>query len=241
MKKKSFLVPLGVLALSLLTAAPAFAHAVVKPNQAGVAAFTDFSLGVPSEKDASTVGVRLLLPPGLNFVTPIVKPGWKIDVKQTPDPSGAKDDDGNPAMIVSEIDWSGGSVPAHQKDFFMFSAQVPTKETELDWKVTQSYSDGTTVSWDQDPKAAQPKDAKGNMDFSKVGPYSVTKVVDDLSRSTSTPSQPQANGNGTAMVKTESADRGSAGWIAYIALALAAASLALSLRGMMKPKQPQQM
>src|SRR5258708_4349071 len=122
--------------------APAFAHAVVSAKQVGVAVFQDFSLGVPSEKAASTVSVRLILPQGLNFVSPVVKPGWKVEVKQGPIPSGMNAPtaaDGDVATsIPSEIDWTGGNIPEGQKDIFVFSAQVPSKEGELDWKVVQT-------------------------------------------------------------------------------------------------------
>lgn len=182
MKKK--LIALSTLLIAfLLGAVPAFAHAVVSPKTAGVGSFTEFSLAVPAEKSISATAVKLFLPTGLNSVTPIVKPGWQVNVKQSPDPSGAKDDDGNPAMIASEIDWTGGQIPSGQEDLFVFSAQVPGKPTELDWKVEQTYADGSVVSWSLGPNDQQPKDGKGNPDFSKFGPYSKTMVVNDLTGS----------------------------------------------------------
>ncbi len=227
MIKKILAVMTLILGFSI-SAIPAFAHAVVKPNQAGVGAFTDFTLGVPSEKDAATVGVKLMIPAGLQNISPIVKPGWKIDVKQSPDPSGAKDDDGNPAMIVSEIDWSGGQVPAHQKDFFMFSAQVPSKEGELDWKVEQTYSDGSVVSWTLGPKDQQPKDDKGMSDFSKFGPYSKTMVVNDLKGSTD--SMGMSQGAPTTANPGMKASSGSTSVLVWAALALSVLSLGLQFR-----------
>ena len=146
----------------------AFAHAVVKPATAGIGAFQTFTLGVPSEKDQPTVGVRLVLPEGLNYVSPNVKPGWQIEVKKTGDKA-------------AEISWTGGNIPSGQRDDFIFSAQVPASAGSLHWKVYQTYKDGSIVSWDQDPSAPQPKTSDGKMDFSKVGPYSTTQVIDDLS------------------------------------------------------------
>ncbi len=180
MLKKIITYIVSFMALFSLSVTPIFAHAVVKPNSAGVGAFTDFTLGVPSEKPITTTAVKLMMPAGLNYVSPIVKPGWKIDLKQTPDPSGKKDDDGNPAMVVSEISWTGGQVPASQKDLFMFSAQVPAQATELQWKVMQTYADGSVVSWSLGSNEPQPKDSAGKSDFSKFGPYSKTMVVNDL-------------------------------------------------------------
>ncbi len=187
MIKKNILTIFSMLVMFLGSATPAFAHAVVKPNTAGVGSFTDFTLGVPSEKDAATVSVKLFIPEGINSVTPIVKPSWKVEVINS-DKKGQPDDDGNVSPIPAAIVWSGGSIPAHQKDFFMFSTQVPAKEMELDWKVEQTYSDGSVVSWSKKADE-QPKDEKGNPDFSKFGPYSKTMVVNDLKAS------PQASNN----------------------------------------------
>lgn len=154
------------------------AHAVVKPNTAGVGSYVDFTLGVPSEKDSATTSVKLFIPEGINSVSPIVKSGWSVKVEDS-SKTGEPDDDGNVSPIPEAIVWTGGSVPAHQKDFFMFSTQVPAEETELIWKVEQTYSDGSVVSWNLAPNE-QPKDEKGNPDFSKLGPYSKTKVINDL-------------------------------------------------------------
>lgn len=158
-----------------------FAHAVVKPNTAGVGSYTDFSLGVPSEKDAATVQVKLLIPEGITSVTPIVKNGWTVEILNSAK-QGRADDDGKSNPIPEAILWKGGSIPAHQKDFFVFSTQVPAVAMELDWKVEQTYSDGSIVSWTKSAQD-QPKDEKGNPDFSKFGPFSKTMVVNDLQSS----------------------------------------------------------
>lgn len=155
----------------LLSFSVAFAHVVVRPNQVGVAAFQTFTVGVPVEKDVATVGLRLVIPEGLTYVSPNVKPGWKINIKK----GGAEHD-----APVTEIEWTGGNIPAGQRDDFLFSARVPAEESTLDWKAYQMYVDGTTVAWDKS-KDEQPKDSSGKDDFSKFGPYSETRVVDDLS------------------------------------------------------------
>lgn len=141
----------------------ASAHVVVKPAEAGVASFQTFTMGVPSEKPLATVGLRLLMPAGLDYVTPTVKPGWKITVK--------KDNAGT----VTEIDWTGGRIPTGQRDDFTFSAKVPATETVIAWKAYQTYSDGSVVAWDNDPAGEA-----GATDFSAQGPYSMTKIVNDI-------------------------------------------------------------
>ncbi len=207
MYKKSFVI--GVVAASLLLTNQALAHAVVKPNTAGIGKFQSFSLGVPSEKPIATIGIRLVLPDGLNYITPNVKPGWKVNIKKEMTGKEITDNDGMkmPEQKITEISWTGGSIPAGMRDDFIFSAQVPSTPTTLKWKVYQTYADGSVVSWDQDP-------AQKDFDFSKMGPYSQTHVIDDLTPTTS------------AVVSSESTPTDSR---STVAIALSAVAILLSL------------
>ena len=142
----------------------ASAHVVVQPSQVGIASFQIFTVNVPTEKDNPTVALKLLIPSGLDEVIPTVKSGWQINTK-----SNSKGD-------ITEIDWTGGSIPPNLRDDFTFSAQVPASPTELKWKAYQTYQDGSVVAWDATPSGSD--DANGNQ-----GPYSITKVVNDLTLS----------------------------------------------------------
>jgi len=139
---------------------------VVKPSQAGVASFVTFTVSVPNEKDVATTEIRLLIPDGMANVTPTVKPDWKIAVEK--DKAGA----------VTAISWVG-SLPPGFRDDFTFSAQVPAQPGEVAWKAYQTYKGGAVVAWDVDPKDPAAKDHEALAKTGK-GPYSVTKVVDDL-------------------------------------------------------------
>lgn len=161
--------------LSLLVP-PAFAHVVVKPVEVKAAARQNFVVSVPTEEDIPTVGLRLVIPDGLKNVRPNVKPGWSIELKKSGEGENAK---------ITEIIWTGGSIPAEQRDEFVFSAQAPAEETSLAWKVYQTYEDGRIVAWDQDPKTVEeytkahpPKE--GEHDEHAPKPFSVTKVINDL-------------------------------------------------------------
>lgn len=182
-----------ILALSFMPLA-ASAHVVVKPGSVNVAAYQTFNVGVPNEKDQPTTGLRLVIPAGLKAVTPNVKPGWTVATKQTGSGEGA---------VVTEIDWTGGQVPAGQRDDFAFSAQAPAKAGEVHWKAYQTYADGTEVAWDQTPKGA---------DDESVMPYSTTKVIDDISNAATTSSD-----------ATDQANR------VKLALALSVAALVLAV------------
>lgn len=163
-KNKIIILPLFVLAFMLFKMSSVSAHVSVKPAGANVATHTDFSITVPNEKEIPTTTVRLVVPDALQSVTPYVKAGWKIDVKKDGDK-------------VKEITWTGGLIPAGQKDLFNFTTQVPVSETTLIWKTYQTYEDGTTVSWDADPKIKDDDSEKA-----VSGPWSETKIINDLAK-----------------------------------------------------------
>jgi uncharacterized protein YcnI len=163
----------------------ASAHVTVKPEEVGIGKYQTFTVNVPNEKESPTTGLRLIIPQGLEHVSPNSKPGWNIEIKKigvsmkgevlntgekAPDPE-----------TVTEIVWTGGSIPEGQRDEFMFSAKVPAGEGEIIWKAYQTYADGEIVAWDQDPGAPKPT-SEGN-DEHGSSPFSVTKVVNDLIKS----------------------------------------------------------
>lgn len=157
--------------LALMVPALVAAHVVVTPTQAGIGDDVTFSVSVPNEKAVAVTELKLVVPAGLGELAPTVKPGWQIQT----DTSGNGD-----SAVVTAIIWSGSSIPTGLRDDFTFRAQVPAKATQLTWKAYQTYADGTVVSWDQKPAGSD--DADGTS-----GPYSVTKVVNDLAPAT-TPS-----------------------------------------------------
>lgn len=171
MKKRivSFVIGLGSV---LIIATPVFAHVVVTPKEVGIAKSQVFDVSVPTEKDIPTVALKLLIPKGVEEVTPNVKPGWTIHVVKNGD-------------TVTEIDWTDGSIPAGQRDDFFFKAQAPAISTTLKWKAYQTYSDGSVVRWDQ---TLAPDSKKS----SESTPYSTTQVINDLTASQS-PSQQNSN------------------------------------------------
>ncbi len=152
----------GMVALSGAT----LAHVTVKPAEVAAGAFQTFTIGVPVEKDIPTIAVRLVIPGGLEHVTPTVKPGWTITIEKK-------------SEAVTEINWTGGQVPAGQRDEFSFSAQAPAKTTTLAWKAYQTSADGSVVAWDQKPEEAGHDNKAGKDSAPEPTPYSQTKVVED--------------------------------------------------------------
>jgi uncharacterized protein YcnI len=163
-----------IIAVIATLPAVAFAHVVVTPAKAGIGERTTFNISVPNEKQVNVTGLRLAIPAGLDDVSPTVHPGWTITT--------TKDDGGN----VTEISWTGGAIPAGQRDDFTFRAQTPADKTSLNWKAYQTYADGTIVAWDQKPGGAESE--SGNS-----GPYSVTRIADDLSTDSTDKSSPSTS------------------------------------------------
>ncbi len=204
MKRKIVSITVMTILLLVISTKNIFAHVVVKPAQAGVGQSLNFTMSVPSEKTMPTTAVRLVLPEGLTSVRPLVKPGWKIEIKK----SGEED-----TARVTEINWTGGAIPSDQKDEFVVSAKVPAEATTLIWKAYQTYADGSVVTWDQAPSTEQGKD-----DDDKAGPYSQTKIVNDLD--SPEPTVSRIKGANSMMQN----------YLSYTALTLSIVSLVLTLR-----------
>lgn len=170
----SFLRTSVMLVVFAFLALPTWAHVVVRPSQVGVASWTVFTVSVPNEKEVATTQIKLVLPEGLQNVTPNVKPGWKVTLE--------KDAKG----VATAIVWSAGSLGVGFRDEFGFQAQVPAQPTALNWKAYQTYQGNVVVSWDLDPSDPASKDMEA-LEKTGKGPYSVTKVVDDLTAPATTP------------------------------------------------------
>jgi uncharacterized protein YcnI len=153
----------------------ASAHVIVTPSQAGIGQELVFNISSPNEQQTAIASLKLDIPKGVTEVVPTEKDGWTITTTST----GTGDD-----AEISSITWSGGQIPVGQREDFGFGAQVPAGATSLDWKAYQTYADGTVVHWDQKPAGSD--DATGN-----AGPYSITKVVNDLT------TQPTVTGSKT--------------------------------------------
>ncbi len=216
--KKTITTSALVLTMATLTSiysTQAFAHVTVKPAQAGIGTYQTFTTGVPNEKDVPTTSVRLVIPNGFTSVMPNVKPGWTIQTKSVKDGETTK---------VSEIIWSGGSIPVGQRDEFLFSAKTPTAESTVLWKAYQTYQNGMIVAWDVDPaeqeKMAKEAESKGEkLDHSDSGPASSTKIINDLN----------SDSKETMVSQTASSDKTSQ-LMAGIAMVVAFAALAFGLR-----------
>ncbi|MDX6449337.1 MAG: hypothetical protein QOD08_1800 [Gaiellaceae bacterium] len=123
---------------ALATAGSAFAHAEVSPAVVLSRHGQEFSLIVPTEKEnAKTTAVELTPPAAFSIDSFAPTPGWKRDVRSTGTGESAQ---------IQKVTWSGGSVPHEEYAVFRFLAQ-PDSSGDFEFKVRQTYSDGTVVDW----------------------------------------------------------------------------------------------
>jgi uncharacterized protein YcnI len=139
------------LALVVFVAIPAAAHVEIEPGSAAKGSTTSFSFRVPNEKDnASTVGVEVTFPADhpIPSVSVLVKQGWTFTVEKTPLPKPIKTEFGEVTEAVSKITWTGGQIPPDGYDLFTVrGGPLPKNVNQLEFKASQTYSDGEVVQW----------------------------------------------------------------------------------------------
>jgi periplasmic copper chaperone A len=113
---------------------------------------------VPDESDRlSTVGLKVQLPTDHPIAGVLVAPlaGWSATIKNTTLTTPLKTDDGDITEVVSEIDWQAGAgagiKPGYFGQFSIIAGKLPDDVTSLTFKAIQTYSDGSSVSWIEEP------------------------------------------------------------------------------------------
>jgi len=138
-------------ALTVLTAAPAWAHVHVEADHAQPGAEATLTFEVPneSEKGAATTELTVTLP-NLTSVSTQQMPGWTVRL-----------DRDTSAGTVKSITWTAApsaGIPPDQFALFRVALLLP-KTDSVSFPTTQTYSDGTVVKWDEPtpPGGAEPE------------------------------------------------------------------------------------
>jgi uncharacterized protein YcnI len=130
----------GVLATAaaLVFTGAAWAHAEISPAVVVAKHAQEYGLLVPTEKEnATTASVELTVPSGFAIDSFVPSPGWKRS-EQT---KGSGEE-----AIVQKVTWTGGKVPTGEDAAFHFLATANDSKT-YEFKVRQTYSDGSIVDW----------------------------------------------------------------------------------------------
>ena len=112
---------------------------------------------VPSESEtASTTGLVITFPAGTPFTEVDTQPkaGWKATVMNRPLAKPLRDDDGDLIKdYVYQVTYKAASaaagIPAGQFDMFNLSVGPFPTAPSMTFAVLQTYSDGSTVNWDE--------------------------------------------------------------------------------------------
>ncbi len=114
------------------TVAAIGAHVTIGPSESRQGASERYTVRVPTEGAVATVAVDLEVPEGVR-VTNVLAGAWKTELHR----------DEN---RVVGITWMM-EIPAAQFAEFVFNARNPGEATEISWKVTQRFADGTSREW----------------------------------------------------------------------------------------------
>ncbi len=112
------------------------AGVAVTPTTALPGERTTFTLTATADRPSPLIELRLLLPRGITEVSPRVIQGWQIDIVSE-------------GTSVSEIAWSGGSIPPGYQESFGFEATVGSDVSSLSWIVIEKYKDGFLQTYDR--------------------------------------------------------------------------------------------
>lgn len=121
--------------------AAAHVHAVTDNAVRGGHAIVTFSVPNESPTGAATTALTVRLPDVASALTE-AKPGW-----------AAKLDRDSATGTVHAVTWTAASpdgIPADQFGLFRVSLTLPDADT-VSFPATQTYADGSVVSWDQPP------------------------------------------------------------------------------------------
>jgi uncharacterized protein len=144
---KRSLAPLGAVALALVVAAAASAHARISPPVSLANTLQLYSLAVPTEKaNATTTKIVLTVPKGFSIDSFVPSPGWTRVLKQT----GSGD-----SAVIQQVTWTGGNVPTEEDSLFQFLGETSGTGTYT-FQVEQTYSDGEIVNWSDPETGADP-------------------------------------------------------------------------------------
>lgn len=193
------LVALATLALLTGGAAPAAAHVDVLPREVAQGEAVEFTVRVPTERDLSTIRVRVDVPTQVTVYSFAVPPaGWTMRPVRGPD------------QRFRSVIYSGGQIPPGQYvDFHVLG--TPFESGTALWRTRQTYADGTVKLWTGPPETpGATTEESGPTD---PGPAAAVTIAE--------PGQ----GLGAGAATTTKDDSGAAIWLGVLAIVISAMAL----------------
>ncbi len=121
------------------------AHIVASPDNGAAGSYFQTSLRVAHGcEDSETTELRVKLPEGITTARPQAKPGWTININKTKLEQPMEVGHGKTInAIVTEIIWTGNTLPADQYDDFGLLLKLPDTAGKTLWfPVTQICKNG---------------------------------------------------------------------------------------------------
>lgn len=132
----------------------ASAHVTVSPNTAEPGGYSLITVKVPNESaTASTVKVSIALPADTPFtsVSYVPVPGWSSELTRSTLPTPVKVGENTITEAVTAVTWTADDavgITDGQLQLFPVSVGAVPDVGHLELAATQTYSDGTVVTWD---------------------------------------------------------------------------------------------
>lgn len=149
----------GTLCLAL-SAGSAAAHVTLETREAPAGSYYKAVLKVGHGCDGSpTTAIRVRLPDGAVLAKPMPKPGWTLATKEGPYAQPYESHGRSITQGVTEIAWTGGSLPDAWYDEFVFQVVLPKQPagTMLYIPVVQECEKGVH-RWIEIPEAGKAAD-----------------------------------------------------------------------------------
>jgi periplasmic copper chaperone A len=145
----------GLGALLLLPATSADAHVRVSADSTAPGSFSALTFRVPDESaTAGTVRLSVRLPQDTPFLSVSSRPvpGWRLATTEAALPKPVESEGTTLTKAVRTVTWTAEKgtqiAPGEYQEFSISVGPLPAIGTVL-LPATQTYSDGTVVSWDQ--------------------------------------------------------------------------------------------
>lgn len=147
-------------AVTLVGAAPAFAHVTAQPQTAEQGSYAVIAMRVPTESDtAGTVSLQVTLPSDhpITSVRTTPRPGWTATIAKAPVNPPVESHGRTITEAVRTVTWTADPGvrigPGEFVDFPLSLGPLPTETDQLVLPAVQTYDDGEVVAWDQPPAA----------------------------------------------------------------------------------------
>lgn len=142
--------------LTALGLAPAAAHVTATSTSTAAEGYTQVTFSVPNESEtASTDRLELTLPTDTPFASVRVKPveGWSAEVTKEKLATPATVGEGAITEAAATITWTADAEhaidPGEFQAFTVSVGPLPAEGTTVVLPVSQGYTDGRTVAWDE--------------------------------------------------------------------------------------------